>query len=100
MSSAYYAVYCLITAELIREKVSFPADWNNPAHHQLPELVLSHMPRVPKAGRYRLRQTIIRLRRAREDADYRPGADVTRAVAVACIRDVYRVYETLEVEDE
>ena len=100
MSSAYYAVYCLVTAELIREKVSFPADWNNPAHNQLPDLILNNIRRVPKAGRYRLRQTIIRLRRAREDADYRPGADITRAVAVASIRDVYRAYEILESEDE
>ena len=100
ISSAYYAVYCMLTAEMVRENVAFPADWNNPAHNQLSDLVLEHPRRVPKAGRYRLRQIVIRLRRAREDADYRPRANIDNATAVATIRDVYRAYEILEVEDE
>lgn len=40
------------------------------------------------------------LRHAREDADYRPGASIDRAMALNCIRSAVLVLQDLEVQDE
>lgn len=53
VSRAYYAAYCAVTAELVGQGVQFAHGWNNPAHDQLPELILNTM-RLPRSLRFPL----------------------------------------------
>ena len=85
VTRSYYAVYCLMTSELVKRGASFPRGWNNPAHDQLPDMVLNNTD-FPQNIRRRLRQTLVVLRRAREDADYRPTANVGRDIALEGLR--------------
>ena len=82
---SYYAVYCAITEELVKRSISYPFGWNNPAHEQMPDLVLNNTD-YPQLVRRRLRSTLIVLRRARETAEYRPAASVDRATALESVR--------------
>jgi hypothetical protein len=77
----------------------FAHGWQNPGHDQLPDLVL-HNTTWPRNTRYQINKALRRLRRTREDADYRPGAAVERRDAIACIRDASFVLQTLGVNDE
>jgi hypothetical protein len=47
-----------------------------------------------------LNQALRRLRMARENADYRPGATVDRREAQICVLDAVYVLRALEVLDE
>lgn len=95
ISSAYYAAYGAVTSRLVDQKVNFAHGWNNPAHDQLPDLILNNLS-LPKSARYRLNKAIRILRRAREDADYRPGASIDQALARDCLRNATRIIEALE----
>ena len=53
ISSAYYAAYCAITAELVAKGVAFANGWRNPAHDQLPALIMNHT-RLPRKTKYQL----------------------------------------------
>jgi hypothetical protein len=75
--------------------VTFPHGWHNPAHDQLPDLVL-HNTTLPRNARYEINKALRRLRRAREDADYRPAAPLERRDALRLIRDASFVVQTLE----
>ena len=99
ISSAYYAAYCAVTGELAAQGVTFAHGWNNPAQDQLPDLILNNMSR-PRSTRFRLNSALRLLRRAREDADYRPGAAIDQAVALNCLRHASRVLNTLEIEED
>src|SRR4026208_974990 len=84
VSRAYYAAYAAVTAELTARGMSFAHGWNNPAHEQVPDLVGNNLP-LPRATRWRLRSSMRILRRAREDADYRPGVSVDQSLALNCL---------------
>jgi uncharacterized protein (UPF0332 family) len=99
ISRAYYAAYCAVTADMITLGVSFPYGWNNPAHDQLPDLVLHNTP-WPRNRRYEINKALRRLRRAREDADYRPGSTIEHRDAVDVLRDASFVLRTMGVRDE
>jgi uncharacterized protein (UPF0332 family) len=98
ISRAYYAAYCAVTSELVERGVQFARGWNNPAHDQLPDLVL-HNSALPRNTRYEINKALRRLRRAREDADYRPGASLVRRDAVDYLRDASFVVQTLGISD-
>jgi uncharacterized protein (UPF0332 family) len=99
ISRSYYAAYCAVTGDLDARGLSFAHGWQNPAHDQLPELVL-HNTTWPRARRYQVNKALRRLRSAREDADYRPGAAIERRAAVDLVRDADFVAQTLGVYDE
>jgi uncharacterized protein (UPF0332 family) len=99
ISRAYYAAYCAIAGELAAQGLSFPYGWNNPSHEPLPDLVSHNLP-LPLSTRHRLSRKIRLLRRAREDADYRPGTTVDRALTLQCLRDARTVLMELQVSDE
>ena len=99
VNRSYYAAYCAVTSKLVARRVSFAHGWNNPAHEQLPNLILHNLT-LPMNTRRRLKQLILFLREARENADYRPGITVDRATARDCIRDAETVLKYLEVQDE
>jgi uncharacterized protein (UPF0332 family) len=99
VSRSYYAAYCAVTGEFVKRGVHFPHGWNNPAHDQLPELVL-HNSTLPRNTRYQINKALRRLRKAREDADYRPGAAVERPDALRYFHEAHLVAQTLGVSDE
>jgi uncharacterized protein (UPF0332 family) len=99
ISRSYYAAYCAVTSELVARGVAFAHGWDNPAHDQLPDLIL-HNTALPRNARYELNKAIRRLRRAREDADYRPGVSLVRSDAINCLRDALFVMRILGAEDE
>ena len=94
ISRSYYAAYCAVTAALVARGVSFPHSWNNPAHEQLPDLVSNNLS-LPPDRRRRLRKALRILRRAREDADYRPGITIDRQATVDYLRTAILVIESL-----
>lgn len=92
-SRAYYAAYALVTARL-PESTSFGRGWRNPEHARLP----GHVGRIAGLGetnRQAVRRALRRLRQRREDADYRPGATVDRAIALKSINDVAAIFDLL-----
>ena len=99
ISRSYYAAYCAIAGEFASQGVSFPHGWNNPAHEQLPGLV-SHNLRSPQRTRRRLNRSVRYLRRAREDADYRPGISIDQTLALDCVSYAVRVRRELGRSDE
>ena len=92
VSRSYYAAYCAVTAALAARGVGFARGWNNPAHEQLPDLVSNNLPLSPDRRR-RLRKALRILRRAREDADYRPGITLDRQATLAYLRTTIFVVE-------
>jgi uncharacterized protein (UPF0332 family) len=102
VSRSYYAAYCALSSRLIQSGARFPQGWNNPSHEQLPALIQNSLALPSVTARRQLNRAIRRLRRAREDADYRPGISVDRTVAMECIRDaamIQRILRTLEEVD-
>jgi uncharacterized protein (UPF0332 family) len=97
ISSAYYAAYSAATSELVTRGVTFAHGWNNPAHEQLPDLIL-HNSRLSHNTRRALNRIMRRLRTAREAADYRPAFVVDRALALASVRDSIAVLFALGIE--
>jgi hypothetical protein len=73
--------------------------WGNPPHEQLADYISNNLP-LSAAIRSRLRKAMRILRRAREDADYRPGLTVGRSLALECLRLARFVMETLGVSHE
>jgi uncharacterized protein (UPF0332 family) len=99
ISRAYYAAYCAIAEELSTRRVRFPRGWHNPAHEQLPDLI-AHNLSLPQLTRRRLNKLVRLLRRAREDADYRPGIPIDHALALDCILDATVVLRELGIRDD
>ena len=99
VSRAYYAAYSAVTGELVARGLSFARGWNNPAHEQLPDLASHNLPLTRPTAR-RLRKALRVLRKAREDADYRPGIAVDRVTALDCVRAAILVMDLLGVDDD
>ena len=95
ISRSYYAAYCAVTDLLVSRNVQFPRGWNNPAHEQLPDLVLNNSG-LPRATRFEVNKVLRRLSRQREDADYRPHAVLVLRDAVKAVRDAQFILRTLE----
>jgi len=99
VNRSYYAAYCAVTSKLVARSVSFAHGWNNPGHEQLPNLILHNLT-LPMNTRRRLKQLILFLRDAREDADYRPGRTIDKTKALVCLRRAELVLRDLEVQNE
>ena len=99
VSSSYYSAYSAVTSALVAKNVVFACGWNNPAHDQVPELILNNMG-LPRKTRFQLNKAIRRLRIERENADYRPKATLDRNNALNCIHDASLILGILEVDDE
>src|SRR5207245_3193453 len=99
VSRSYYAAYCTVTDALAARSTSFAHGWGNPPHEHLLDYIDNNL-RLSAAVRSRLRKAMRILRRAREDADYRPGLTVERPLALECLRLARFVMETLGVRDE
>ena len=99
ISSSYYAAYSAIAGALAAKSVTYARGWRNPAHEQLPQLILNNLALSRSTG-YQINKAIRRLRMERENADYRPGVDVTRRTAVDAVHDSVRIISLLEVEGD
>ena len=95
---AYYAAYHAATAECILhgDTDKFPPDWNNPTHDQLPDLMRNNG-NLALSIRRRISQELRGLRRAREDADYRPGHTVDASAIRNALHSATMILELLEV---
>ncbi len=95
ISSSYYAAYSAVTAELVAKGVSFAHGWNNPAHEQLPELVMNNI-NLPRKAKHELRKALLILRPSRENADYRPQVSIDRRLALESVVLAQSVIRILE----
>ena len=95
VSSAYYAAYCAVTAELVVKGVSFAHGWQNPAHDQLPDFIMNRLT-LPRETKYEIRKTIVFLRGSRENADYRPNSPIERHHALEAIILAQKIIKRLE----
>jgi len=99
VSRAYYAAYCALTSSLAQQGVAFGRGWNNPPHEQLPRLVRGNL-QAPEWQRREINHALRRLRLHREDADYRPAAEVGQIVARDCLRDASMIIQRMEAADD
>ena len=94
---AYCAAYqaCVAVCLLHGDRDKFPSEWNNPTHEQLPELLLNNG-KYTLFARRRITATLLRLRRIREDADYRIGRTVDGDITLKCLHETQRLFEYIE----
>lgn len=99
ISRSYYAAYCAIAGTAAARGVSFPHGWKNPSHEQMPELIAHNLP-LPPVTRRQMNRNIRFLRDAREGADYRPGAVISRAVTLECLHRSRWIMKALGIDDD
>lgn len=98
ISRSYYAAYCAATSRIGKRGSSFAHGYKNPSHEQLPDLILN-AGSIPEMTRRKTVAVLRVLRRAREDADYRPHVTIDRAEALNGFQSATRVLSLLEVRD-
>jgi uncharacterized protein (UPF0332 family) len=96
VNRAYYSVYCAAAGRVVGKGVKFRHGWQNPAHEQLPGLILARYAKVSETGRWELVKVLRRLRFVRTDADYRPRATVDETLARNALRDASYFLKTIE----
>jgi uncharacterized protein (UPF0332 family) len=101
VSRAYYAIYQAGTSVSIAygDSGKFPADWNNPTHEQLPNLIKDNGS-IPLDTRRQVAKVIRQMRTFREDADYRQGITVDKRRARQAVLLAVTVCEILEMNDD
>ena len=98
ISRAYYAAYSAITARIRHGPGAPSGRFQNPSHDQAGKLLLI-LATMPLSQRRDLAAALRRLRKGREDADYRPGRTLNRDDAIKLIRDSLRVVKGLGVSN-
>ena len=98
-SRAYYAAYSAVAQPMTRQRVAFPYGWNNPSHEQLVRW-LSNNRKWSLNRRRLLTRALGRLRKARENADYRPGVSFTRTDVIRLLKEATAVLQFFEVSYE
>ncbi len=82
-----------------RQKSRFPTVGKNPSHDQLIRW-LAAARKWPPNRRRQVTKALRRLRKARENADYRPGITVIKADAVKLVKEAALILRVLEVRHE
>lgn len=95
---AYYAAYHVLTGISIERGDNFVRGWNNPSHEQLPDLIRNNGD-LSVSSRRQIGHQLTYLRTVREDADYRPGRTVDRAIALICLRYAANILYLSGVEE-
>lgn len=95
---AYYAAYSLLTAELLAAGVDNFGRFKNPDHADLPLLVRTRVTRLKPRVRSEISQSLRFLRTMREDADYRPGREISASDALEAARALVTIERGLEVK--
>lgn len=99
VSRAYYAAYSAVAQHMVAQTVDFPHGWNNPAHEQITRWLESNR-RFATNRRRRLVKALRRLRKAREDADYRPGISLNKSEVLELLKEAALVFRLLGVNHE
>ena len=99
VSRSYYAAYYAATSRVIPLAGQFAQGRRNPSHEQLPELVANLAGMTPN-DRRRTKTLLRELRQAREDADYRPHALVSRTTALVSVQKAILVQSILEIGEQ
>ena len=97
ISRSYYAAYCAATSRVIGRRIVFAQGRRNPSHEQLPDLI-ANVPGLALSDRRNIKRLLRTLRRAREDADYRPHAFVDRVTAQEAVYSAAALLKILEIE--
>lgn len=99
VSRAYYAAFSVLNQRLLRHEDP-PGGYETHRHRRIPELIEQYLsPRNAKARRA-LRTTVVRLYKARLDADYKLTRTVDDAVALNALRDAKSIFRVLGVKDD
>ena len=96
ISRSYYAAYCAAASRVRDQEASFAHGFRNPSHEQLPRLILS-AGKLPITKRRRLNSLLRVLRRAREDAEYRPYITITHSFALFSLINANAFVELTEI---
>ena len=99
VSCAYYAAYSAVAHDMAEQTADFPHGWNNPAHEQIARWLEGNRT-LPIRHRRRLVKAVRRLRKAREDADYRPGMSFNKADVIELLRESALVFRLLGLDHE
>jgi uncharacterized protein (UPF0332 family) len=99
ISRAYYSAYSAVANVMVERGVVFPHDWNNPGHDQLIPWVSGQRNWSRKRRRILLK-SLRRIRKAREDADYRPGLSIDIEEAIQSLKDARVIRNAVETDDE
>lgn len=91
---SYYAVYCACVGKISGRKLIFAHGWNNPPHDDLPNILRnSNLTRGNDLGR------LIRiLRKARTEAEYKPGLSFDEKIGLNCLRMAHVALRLLGLE--
>ncbi len=99
ISRSYFAAYCAVTSQLAG-KFTFSHGSNNPAHSDLPNMILNNLSAVPENQRHEIRKALRRLWKSRIEADYVPNAFMDRHIAMNALRDASGVLLKLGIKDD
>ncbi len=94
ISRAYYAAYCAVAHRMVEQSVKFPQGWDNPAHDQVARWIAGNRS-WPAQDRRRLAQAMQRLRKAREDADYRPRISLAKSDVIRSLNEAGVIFRLL-----
>ncbi len=100
VSRAYYAVFCLVTAELCKvTSVGGFGRYAHPPHREMTRFVQNCLRTRMAVGQAEwLNSLIRRLYKARLEADYVCGAAIDLALARDTLRDAHIVFRLLKVQ--
>jgi hypothetical protein len=101
ISRSYYAAYCAVAGALAvhARNLQYRHGWHNPDHNDIPRYIRNNLTHLEETRRWELSKNMRFLRKAREDADYRPGATVDEALTRSALRVAYAVLRTLGVDE-
>lgn len=95
ISRSYYASYSLVTHRLVSQGFKTFGRFSNPAHVDVAAFALSSLAGVSEADRRTVSRAVRVLRMHREDADYRPHANVDAQACRDCARLMSKVFKSL-----
>ena len=99
VSRSYYAAYCAATSRVIHLDGQFAGGRRNPSHEQLPDLI-ANTGDIAVAARRQIKKSLRFLRQAREDADYRPHALISRTTALDSVQEAILVQTILDIGEQ
>jgi len=102
VSRAYFGLYALVTAQLVRRGVSMNVgDRDNPGHQQMLRMLEHNL--LPAASSIALKRRVTKaaqtVQRARVVADYGPGQTIDESLALAVLRDAHFVARQIGERD-
>ncbi len=98
VSRAYYAAFSALNDRLLAHSRP-PLQYETHLHQQIPDLIEAHLMRGNSRARRALRTTVVRLYKARLDADYKLSRTVDESVALNALRDAKSIFRVLGLDN-